>query len=69
MLYLLTINFYIVIVLNNKTECIKKRQMNFRARQNALSFLSITNAFQMIYDAISNFICYEGRLTCKNLSL
>ena len=42
----------------------KKVRCGFEPAKMHWDFYSITNAFQMIFDAISNFICYEGHLTC-----
>ena len=42
--------------------------MWFQDNQNALSFYSIINVFQKIFDALSNYIYYEGRFNYPYLN-
>ena len=46
----------------------KKDRCGFEPAKMYWTFYSITNAFQMIFDAKSNFICYEARLIMKGLA-
>ena len=40
----------------------KKAQCGFESAKMYWAFNRLTNAFQMIFDALSNFICYKGIL-------
>ena len=44
----------------------KKAQCGFEPAKMHWAFYRFTNAFQMIFDALSNFICYEGSFTIMN---
>ena len=43
----------------------KKAQCGFEPAKMHWAFCRFTNAFQMIFDALSNFICYEGSFNIK----
>ena len=52
---------YFIITICSNAKCIKKKaQCGFEPTKMHWAFYRITNAFQMIFDALSNFICYEG---------